>query len=141
MKRTKIVCTIGPTSESKEVLTDLLKNGMNVARLNFSHGSYTEHKHKIDLLREVSKELGIPVAILLDTKGPELRIKEFENGETFLKEGQRFVLTTRDIKGNNLEVGISYNRLPEELKSGDMVLLDDGLIKLVVEKIEDTEII
>lgn len=141
MKRTKIVCTIGPTSESKEVLTNLLKNGMNVARLNFSHGSYTEHKRKIDLLREVSEELEIPVAILLDTKGPELRIKEFEKGEAFLKEGQRFVLTTRDIKGNNHAVGISYNGLPKELKTGDIVLLDDGLIQLMVEKIEDTDII
>jgi pyruvate kinase len=141
MKRTKIVCTIGPTSESKEVLTDLIKNGMNVARLNFSHGSYSEHKRKIDLIREVSKELEIPVAILLDTKGPELRVKQFTEGKVLLKEGQRFVLTTRDIKGNNQEVGISYDKLPEELKTGDMILLDDGLIKLNVEKIEDTDII
>ena len=141
MKKTKIVCTIGPTSESRKVLTSLLKNGMNVARLNFSHGSYTEHKAKIDLLKEVSKDLEIPVAILLDTKGPEIRIKKFTKGEISLKRGQKFILTTRVVEGNNQEVGITYNALPEELKSGDIVLLDDGLIKLKVEKIEGKDII
>ena len=106
MKRTKIVCTIGPASESREVLKDLLKNGMNVARLNFSHGNYSEHKNKITLLREVSKELEIPVAILLDTKGPEIRIKEFSTGKALLEEGQRFIITTRDIKGNEDQVAV-----------------------------------
>ena len=141
MKRTKIVCTIGPTSDSREVLGDLLTNGMNVARLNFSHGTYTEHKSKIDLLREVSKELEIPVAILLDTKGPEIRIKEFLTGEILLKEGQRFVITTRDIKGNDKEVSVTYTSFPKELNPNDIILIDDGLIKLRVEKIDKDDII
>lgn len=141
MKKTKIVCTIGPTSGSKKVLTSLLKNGMNVARLNFSHGSFAEHKEKIDLLKETSEELGIPVAILLDTKGPEIRIKEFSKGEIILKKGQKFTLTSRMVEGNNQEVGVSYSGLPKELETGDIVLIDDGLIKLKVEKIEDTDIV
>ncbi|HHT51490.1 MAG TPA: pyruvate kinase [Eubacteriaceae bacterium] len=140
MKRTKIVCTIGPASESREVLKDLLKNGMNVARLNFSHGNYSEHKNKITLLREVSKELEIPVAILLDTKGPEIRIKEFSTGKALLEEGQRFIITTRDIKGNEDQVAVTYKSFPDELNPGDIILIDDGLIKLRVEKIDQEDI-
>lgn len=141
MKRTKIVCTLGPASETEEVLSKMVEGGMNVARFNFSHGSHEEHKAKMNLVKEVSREKAIPVALLLDTKGPEIRIKQFATGQADLKEGQEFILTTRDIQGNEKEVAVTYGNFPEELKPGDIVLIDDGLIQIRVKKIEGPDVI
>ena len=140
MRKTKIVCTIGPASESEEVLRGLCRAGMNVARLNFSHGIHEEHQKRIDTIKKVRKELDMPIAILLDTKGPEYRIKTFENGKINLNEGDRFVFTTRDIVGNEGIVAVNYENLPNELEPGDVILLNNGLITFAVDKINGTEI-
>ena len=129
MKRTKIVCTMGPSTDSKEVLGALVDAGMDVARFNFSHGSYEEHKGRMDLLKEVRAEKKKPIAIMLDTKGPEIRTKLLKDGKKVeLVEGQTFTLTTRDVEGTNEIVSQTYDRLPTDLKPGDTVLIDDGLI-------------
>ncbi|QEK11592.1 pyruvate kinase [Crassaminicella thermophila] len=141
MRKTKIVCTIGPASENKETLMELMKSGMNVTRLNFSHGSHEEHKKRIDTIKEVREELGLPVAILLDTKGPEIRTGNFKDGEAFLSEGEFFTLTTRDILGDTTIGSITYKDLPNDVKPGDTILIDDGLIGLeVLEIIDGTDI-
>ncbi len=141
IRKTKIVCTIGPASQEADILEKLLVNGMNVARLNFSHGTYEEHRSRIASIRQASKNTGIPVAVMLDTKGPEIRVGFFENGRIKLSEGNQFVLTTRQITGTEKEVSVSYIKLPEDVEVGNQVLLDDGLISLRVKKVEDTEII
>ena len=107
MRKTKIICTIGPASESEEKLKELILAGMNVARFNFSHGSHEEHKKKFDRVNKVSNELGIPVAVLLDTKGPEIRLKSIEGGKTELVAGQKFILTSEEVVGNNEKVSIT----------------------------------
>lgn len=141
MKKTKIVCTIGPASEKKEVLAQLIKNGLNVARLNFSHGDHEEHLKRIDTIKEVREELNVPVAILLDTKGPEIRTGKFKEPEVLLEEGQTFTLTSREVLGDKTICSISYTGLPKDVKEGDMILIDDGLVALKVQKIVDnTEI-
>ncbi len=141
MRKTKIVCTIGPASEEKEVLKELMVQGMNVARLNFSHGDHNEHQKRIDTIKNVRTSLNLPVALLLDTKGPEIRTGNFESGEIFLNEGSYFTLTTRDILGNDSIGGISYKDLPKDVKVGDIILIDDGLIELeVIEIIQETDI-
>jgi pyruvate kinase len=140
MKRTKIVCTIGPASEKEEILRELMLAGMNVARFNFSHGNHEEHKRKHDLVQKLNKELGFYIASLMDTKGPEIRLKDFENGKTELNEGQEFILTTEDVLGTNKKVSITYKNLKNDIKVGNVILLDDGLIKMVVEEIGETEI-
>ena len=140
MRKTKIICTIGPASENEEKLKELMLAGMNVARFNFSHGSHDEHRRKFDRIRKLRDELNLPVATMLDTKGPEIRLKDFENGKTELKAGQTFTLTARDIKGTDSEVSITYKELPNDCKSGMTILLDDGLIELKVEKVTDTDI-
>lgn len=132
MRKTKIVCTIGPTSESKEIFSELVKKGLNVARLNFSHGNHEEHLERIRMIKEVREELGIPIAILLDTKGPEIRTGDFEEGVAELKEGQEFILTTENVIGDESKCSISYDKLPEDVKKGDRILIDDGLIELEV---------
>ena len=132
MKKTKIVCTIGPASESEEVLEGLIKNGLNVARLNFSHGSYEEHKKRIDTIKKVRNKLDLPIGIMLDTKGPEIRTGKFKGGSVDLEEGQEFVLTTRDLIGDNTVVSITYDNLSNDVKIGDIILIDDGLIELEV---------
>ncbi|MCT4620862.1 MAG: pyruvate kinase [Marinisporobacter sp.] len=137
MKKTKIVCTIGPASEKKEILAELIKNGMNVTRLNFSHGNHDEHQKRIDTIKEIRKELDIPVAILLDTKGPEIRTGNFKEGEAFLNEGEFFTLTTRDILGDVTIGSITYKELPKDVKPGDTILIDDGLVGLEVLEICD----
>jgi pyruvate kinase len=137
MKKTKIVCTLGPASEKEEVLRQLILNGLNVARLNFSHGDHEEHKNRIDLVKKIREELDMPVAIMLDTKGPEIRTKDFENGAVDLVEGQEFTLTTRDILGNKDICSITYKGLPNDVKKGDTILIDDGLIALEVVEIKD----
>jgi len=135
MKKTKIVCTIGPSSESEDRLESLITNGLNVARLNFSHGNHEEHKRRIDTIKKVRDKLDLPVAIMLDTKGPEIRTRDFENGTVELSEGQEFTLTTRDVLGNDKVCSITYDGLPNDVSIGDSILIDDGLIELQVEKI------
>ena len=119
MRKTKIVCTLGPASETKEVIEGLCKAGMNVARLNFSHNTHADHQRRIDLVKEVRDELQLPIAIMLDTKGPEYRIKTFEGGKILLCDGDHFTFTADDIVGNRERVSVSYAKLPEELSVGD----------------------
>ena len=132
MRKTKIVCTIGPSSESEDVLRDLCLSGMNVARLNFSHGTHEEHQKRIDRIKKVREELGLPIAIMLDTKGPEFRIGTFEKGEVYLKEGDRFTFTTEEIIGNDSIVSVSYKDLAKELVPGDQILLNNALLEFAV---------
>ncbi|MDO4800259.1 MAG: pyruvate kinase [Bacillota bacterium] len=140
LRKTKIVCTIGPASESKSVFRELVKSGLSVARLNFSHGSHEEHLVRINMIKEVREELGIPVAILLDTKGPEIRTGKFAAPSVELVAGQSFVLTTEDYLGDNQKCQISYGGLPQDVKAGDRILIDDGLIELTVQSTTMTEI-
>lgn len=141
MRKTKIICTIGPASESEEKLKELILAGLNVARFNFSHGSHEEHKKKFDRVNKVSNELGIPVAVLLDTKGPEIRLKSIDGGKTELVAGQKFILTSEEVVGNNEKVSITYKNLKNDISVGSTILIDDGLIEMVVEEIEETDII
>lgn len=141
MKKTKIVCTIGPSSQSKEMFTELVKSGLNVARLNFSHGDYEEHGLRIKTIKEVRMELNKPVAILLDTKGPEIRTGKFGVDVVELVEGQQFILTSEDFLGNQDKCQISYTGLPEDVVPGDKILIDDGLIGLEVISTNGIEII
>ena len=140
MRKTKIVCTLGPASDSKEILVGMSKAGMNVARLNFSHGTYEDHQKRIDLVKEVREELGLPIAIMLDTKGPEYRIKTFAGGRISLCDGDSFTFTTEDVIGDEKRVSVSYSKLPEELSVGDTILLNNGLLSFSVEKIDGSEI-
>ncbi|MGB9779726.1 pyruvate kinase [Caldanaerobacter sp.] len=141
MRRTKIVCTIGPASEDYNILRKLIEKGMNVARLNFSHGDFEEHGARIDNIKKIREELGLPVAILLDTKGPEIRIGKFKNGGVELKEGQTFTLTTEDVVGDETYVSVSYKGLPQDVSKGTQILIDDGLISLRVMEVKDTDIV
>lgn len=140
MRKTKIVCTIGPTSESKEVLRKLIEAGMNAARLNFSHGSYEEHGKRIELVKRIRQEQKKHTAIILDTKGPEIRVRSFKNGKIELSEGQEFTITTENIVGDSSIVSVTYDKLHEDVKPGDTILIDDGLIGLRVEAIEEMNI-
>lgn len=141
MKRTKIVCTIGPASESVETLCTMLQAGMNVARLNFSHGSHEEHAQRIRNIRQASNKCDIPVAIMLDTKGPEIRTGNFKDGRVTLIAGQTVTLTTEMIEGDAQRFSVNYNRLAQEINPGDVILLDDGLIAMTVESAVGTEIV
>ena len=143
MRKTKIVCTIGPKSESKEMLTKLVENGMNVMRLNFSHGDFVEHGTRITRIREVCEETGKNVAVLLDTKGPEIRTVKLENGnDVLLTAGQEFILSTdQTIVGDNTIVAVTYENLTKDLVIGNTVLLDDGLIEMTVKSITDTNVV
>lgn len=134
MRKTKIVCTIGPASESEETITAMCEAGMNVARLNFSHGTHAAHEKMIAAIKRVRKRLGLPIAIVLDTKGPEYRIKAFEKGEVTLTDGAAFTLTAEEVVGNETVVSVSYDNLANELEKGDVVLLNNGLITLQVEE-------
>lgn len=136
MRKTKIICTIGPASENEEVMTKMCQAGMDVARLNFSHGTHEEHQKKIDTIKKVREKLNLPIAIMLDTKGPEYRIKTFENGRITLKEGDVFTLTTDEVVGNQEHVSVNYKNLIDELKVGDRVLVNNGLIILEVKKLQ-----
>ena len=138
MRKTKIICTIGPASENEEILTRMCRSGMNVARLNFSHGTHEEHQKKFDLVKAVREKLELPIAIMLDTKGPEYRIGTFENKKVFLNEGDEFTFTTDDIVGNERRVSVSYKRLIEDLNVGDRILLNNGLVIFEVLRIEGT---
>lgn len=140
MRKTKIVCTIGPASATKEKITGFCKAGMNVARLNFSHNTHADHQRRIDLVKEVREELRLPIAIMLDTKGPEYRIKTFEGGKIILSDGDRFTFTTDEVIGNRERVSVSYVKLPEELSVGDTILLNNGLLSFLVDKIDGSDI-
>ena len=140
MRRTKIICTIGPASESEENLREIMKAGMNVARFNFSHGSHAEHKRKFERIRKLREELQLPIATMLDTKGPEIRLKDFKNGKEMLEAGQKFTLTTREVEGTKDIVSVTYTDLPKDCREGMRILLDDGLIELHVDKVNDTDI-
>ncbi|MBF4695409.1 pyruvate kinase [Fusibacter ferrireducens] len=140
MRKTKIVCTIGPSSEKKEIFKELVKTGLNVARLNFSHGNHEEHLARINMIKEVREELQLPVAILLDTKGPEIRTGKFKEAVYTLVEGQEFILTTEEYLGDQNKCQISYEGLPQDVVPGDKILIDDGLIELEVMSINGNEI-
>ena len=140
MRKTKIICTIGPASQEEDKLRELMKAGMNVARLNFSHGTHKEQKEKFELICKVRGELGLHVATLLDTKGPEIRLRDFEQGRVELKAGQIFVLTTEEILGTNERASISYKSLKDDVSIGSAVLIDDGLIEMRVEDITEKDI-
>ena len=141
MRKTKIVCTIGPSSQDEEIFKELILNGLNVARLNFSHGTHAEHKEKIITIKKVREELNTQTAIMLDTKGPEIRVRDFETGQAELAKGQDFILTTREIKGNDKIVSVTYSQFANDIKKGDTILIDDGLISMeAVEIINNTDV-
>ena len=140
MRKTKIICTIGPSCESEEILTKMCLEGMNVARLNFSHGTHEQHQTKIDLIKKVREKLKLPIPIMLDTKGPEYRIKTFENGKIVLADGDDFSFTTEDIIGNNKKVSVSYKNLLQDISVGDTITVNNGLVIFTVEKIENNDV-
>ena len=140
MRKTKIICTIGPASESEEKLRALIDAGMNVARFNFSHGTHDEHREKFKRLVRVRREMGKPVAALMDTRGPEIRLRDFEGGKTVLEKGKSFTLTTEEIPGTSERASITYKDLVKDVSRGTSILIDDGLIELRVENVTDTEI-
>lgn len=141
MRKTKIICTIGPACENEETLTEMCKAGMNVARLNFSHGSHEEHLGKIKLVRSVREKLNLPIAIMLDTKGPEYRIKTFVDHKISLADGDTFTLTTDDIIGDQTRVSVTYANLTKELHPGDTVLINNGLVILTVNEVKGNDVI
>lgn len=141
MKKTKIVCTIGPASEKEEILRQLFLKGMNVARLNFSHGNHEEHKKRIDTIKKLREELDLPIGIMLDTKGPEIRLGSFKEEEIELKAGDTFTLTSGEILGDNTIASVSYEGLAQDVEVGNKILIDDGLIELeVVEVVSETDV-
>ena len=140
MRKTKIICTIGPASESEEMLKSLILAGMNVARFNFSHGTHKEHEEKFNRLRKIRIDMNMPIASLLDTRGPEIRLKKFKEGKVNLARGQQFTLTTREVEGDDKIASITYAGLPGDVRKGAHILIDDGLIGLVVDEVTDTDI-
>ena len=142
MKKTKIVCTMGPNTDNREIMKELALNGMDVARFNFSHGDHAEHKHRLEILESVREELGIPIASLLDTKGPEIRTGKLKDGKKVtLKESDLYTLTTEEIVGDETRGYINYAGLAEDVKPGDRILIDDGLIELHVREVNGTDIV
>ena len=141
LKKTKIVCTLGPASSDEQVMRQMLEAGMNVARLNFSHGSHEEHREKIETFRKVRDELDIPAAVMLDTKGPEIRLRDFVNGSEMLEDGATFVLTSEDCPGSRERVGISFKELPSQVSRGTVILIDDGRIRMEVTECTDNDVI
>ena len=140
MRKTKIICTIGPASENEEVLTQMCLAGMNVARLNFSHGSYEEHERKIALIKQVRQKLGLPIAIMLDTKGPEYRIRTFAEGKVTIPTGADFTFTTDEVEGDETRVSVSYKNLNKDLNPGDVVTVNNGLVQFEVQSIEGSDV-
>ena len=132
---------MGPKTENVELLKEMIKSGMNVARFNFSHGSHEEHLGRFEKLKAIREELGKPVAALLDTKGPEIRLKDFKNGTEMLEAGQTFTLTTREVEGTKEICSVTYKDLPQDVQPGGTIMLDDGLIMLHIEQVTDTDII
>lgn len=141
MRKTKIICTIGPVSQSEEKLKELLLAGMNVARFNFSHGDHAEHQAKLERARKVAQELGLPLAAMQDTKGPEIRLRDFEGGKVYLESGSTFRLTTDEILGTAQGASITYKNLKDDVKVGKSILIDDGLIELTIKAIEGNDIV
>ena len=141
MRRTKIVCTLGPSTDKEDVLRNLMKNGMNVARMNFSHGTHEEQKARLDMIKKLREELNLPVAALLDTKGPEIRIGDVEGGKLELKPGQEFTLTTEEMLGTEKKATITYKELYKDVEPGDSILIDDGLIGMEVARIDGSDIV
>lgn len=141
MLKTKIVCTLGPASRTEKVMTEMLRAGMNVARLNFSHGTHEYHKEMIETFRAARDKLGVPAAVMLDTKGPEVRLRTFKDGTATLCEGATFTLTTEEVEGDDTRVTVSYEDLPSQLKLGDRVLIDDGRIELRVTDLTSTDVV
>ena len=141
MKKTKIVCTLGPASETEEVISAMADAGMNVARINFSHGTHEEHAQKIAIIKKVREQKNIPLPILLDTKGPEFRIKTFQNGKVFLKEGDTFTFTTEDIVGDETRVAVSYQGICADMNPGDKILLNNGLMVFEVVKVQAPNVV
>ncbi|MDR2506015.1 MAG: pyruvate kinase [Oscillospiraceae bacterium] len=140
MKKTKIVCTLGPASSDESILEAMLKSGMNVARLNFSHGTHEQHKRMIEKFRRVRDKLGMPAAVMLDTKGPEIRLRDFKDGKAFIKHGDSYVLTVNERLGDSEGASVSYPKLAEQMKRGVKLLINDGRVRLTVERVEGAEI-
>ena len=140
-RRTKIVCTLGPSTEDDQILRELILSGMNVARLNFSHGNHETHLRSIQRVRHISRELNRPVGIMLDTKGPEIRLETFKDGKVALTKGQTFTLCTESIVGDGEHASISYRELPRDVKEGTRILMDDGLIGMTVRTVSAAEIV
>lgn len=140
-RKTKIICTLGPSTEKKEILRDMVLAGMNVARLNFSHQTHEEHLERIKALGEIREELNLPIALLADTKGPEVRLGMLSPNKIMLKAGQLFTLTTDEIVGNDKKASISFEGLPKDVSKGNVILIDDGLIEMRVESLNDTDIV
>lgn len=140
MRKTKIVCTLGPACSDEATITEMCKAGMNVARLNFSHNTHEDHKKRIDLVKKVREKLGLPIALMLDTKGPEYRIKTFKNGKITLKEGDSFTFTADEIEGDEKRVSINYKGLPSDLQKGDKILLNNGLLSFEVVSTTNTDV-
>ncbi len=141
MRKTKIICTLGPATHSKKIITHLIKAGMNVARLNFSHGSHDDHRKMIQIVREVAADLNKPIPILQDLQGPKLRVGKIKNGSVDLKKGQIITITTDDIIGGDHLISTTYQNLPNDVQIGDMILLDDGLIQLKAKEIKADHVI
>ena len=141
MRKTKIICTIGPACENEEVLTQICLAGMNVARLNFSHGSHEEHEKKIELVKKVRQKLGLPIAILLDTKGPEYRIRTFATGKVEIATGSTFTFTVDEVEGDETRVSVNYKQLNKDLKPGDILTVNNGMVKFCVKEIVGSDII
>ncbi|MBP2070517.1 MAG: pyruvate kinase [Thermoanaerobacterium sp.] len=141
MRRTKIICTIGPASEKYEILRELIESGLNICRLNFSHGDHEEHGSRIDNIKKIREELQLPIAIMLDTKGPEIRTGKFKGGVAELKEGQTFTITSRDIEGDNTICSVTYKGLPQDVERGSHILIDDGLVSLKVNDVKGEDIV
>ena len=141
LRKTKIVCTLGPACETEEIVTEMAKAGMNVARMNFSHNTHADHQRRIDNVKKVREKLGLPIAILLDTKGPEYRIKTFKNGKVFLNEGDAFVFTANDVDGDETIVSVNYKNLAKDLSIGDKILLNNGLLTFEVKETTETDVV
>lgn len=139
-KKTKIVCTLGPSSNTPEIVETLIRSGMNVARFNFSHGSHEEHKQRMDMVRAAAQKVGVPVALMLDTKGPEIRLGLFKNGSIQMKAGNEFTLTARDVEGDDTICSVSFKELPKDVSTGDHILLSDGLVNLEVTSVDGDDI-
>ena len=140
MKKTKIICTLGPSSRDEKVMEEMLKAGMNAARLNFSHGTHEEHRKTIETFRRVRDRLGVAAAVVLDTKGPEIRLGDFKNGEEMLEEGSMFTLTSEKCEGTSSRVSVSYRQLPSQVSEGTRILIDDGRLSMKVVSASETDI-
>ena len=141
MRKTKIICTLGPSTDNEETMRQLLLSGMNVARFNFSHADYEEHMQRFKSIKRLRNELDLPVATLLDTKGPEIRVKKFKDGKISLTQGQKFTLTTNEVEGTQTMVSVTYKSLPLDVEIGSTILIDDGLVEMTVVEKDDTKVI